>query len=527
MFENLRIRWKLISGFAVLLLLLGAVAVLFQLNLLRVKGSIPEIEQLVADGEQLNSVKDAAVGYQRRLDAALYSRSDIAFDNLAKAAAFFDGEISAAAAKVHNRDEVRNLQTLKARLQRVGASVKEFREALQRGDDAASARLLKDRIEPEGEEIGQLASDSSTAAMDGIGSIGARLNQDIETSLYRSMLVTTLAVAIGFILAYAISLAITGPTVRLTGLINELARGRLDLQVPFKDRRDEIGDTARALEVFRTTASHTDQLNSRITENSHAVANAVGQASAAVSHVSDGSTTQLRALQRVASAMGQTTGAIADVSRSTQEASEQTKTAAGRVGEGLDRVAAMVMEVEAIAVSSSKVSKIADAIGRLAGQTNMLSLNAAIEAAHAGAEGKGFAVVAEEVRKLADNTGGLAQEIAELVAQATDQAQRGVMIAQDVSSDMKLIADSVAASDRLIGGIAVAMEEQQQTVAEINTSLAELTRIGQSNATAAEEITANMLDLSRLAERSRTELTQSAGATAPTLSTSLHPGAEG
>ena len=71
---------------------------------------------------------------------------------------------------------------------------------------------------------------------------------------------------------------------------------------------------------------------------------------------------------------------------------------------------------------------------------------------------------------------------------------------------MQEIAGGVAETDKLIGAIATAMEEQQATVAAINENVGELTRIGQSNATAAEEITATMLDLSRLAERTRVEV---------------------
>jgi methyl-accepting chemotaxis protein len=92
------------------------------------------------------------------------------------------------------------------------------------------------------------------------------------------------------------------------------------------------------------------------------------------------------------------------------------------------------------------------------------------------------------------------------VQHATEAAERGVAMAQQVSDNMHHIADGVQQSDRLVGAIATAMEEQQVTVNGINTNVADLTRIGQSNATAAEEITATMLDLSKLADRSRVDV---------------------
>jgi putative aminopeptidase FrvX len=160
-------------------------------------------------------------------------------------------------------------------------------------------------------------------------------------------------------------------------------------------------------------------------------------------------------------------------------------------------------EVNAISQNTGQISKITDAISRIASQTNMLSLNAAIEAARAGEYGRGFAVVAEEIRKLAEHSGQLAQEIAELVKKATTQAQRGVAVADKVSGNMQDIAEAVRKNDNLMGAIAAAMEEQQTTVGRINANVSELTRIGQSNAAASEEITATMIDLSRLAEQTR------------------------
>ena len=248
------------------------------------------------------------------------------------------------------------------------------------------------------------------------------------------------------------------------------------------------------------------RLTERVTENIRRVAIAATQASAAVSQVSDGSNVQLAALKQSGAALGQSTEAIAEVARSTQLASEQAKEAANLVADGIRQMGTMVDVVNAISDNSTQISQIAGAISRIAGQTNMLSLNAAIEAARAGEHGKGFAVVAEEVRKLAENSGSLAEEIGSLVQHATEAAGRGVAMAQQVSDNMHQIADGVRHSDRLVGAIATAMEEQEMTVRGINTNVAELTRIGQSNATAAEEITATMLDLSKLAERSRADV---------------------
>ncbi|HKS88222.1 MAG TPA: methyl-accepting chemotaxis protein [Stellaceae bacterium] len=301
---------------------------------------------------------------------------------------------------------------------------------------------------------------------------------------------------------HALAAAQKGRIDELTAATKTFYDSRLLLMIALAALGVGLAAIALMIVISRITRP-ISQLTERVIENIRRVANAATQASSAVSQVSDGSNVQLTALRQSAAALGQSTEAIAEVARSTQLASEQAKEAANLVADGIRQMDRMVEVVNAISENSTQISQIAGAISQIASQTNMLALNAAIEAARAGEHGKGFAVVAEEVRKLAENSGGLAQEIASLVQHATDAAGRGVTMAREVADNMHHIAEGVQQSDRLVGAIATAMEEQQATVRGINTNVVELTRIGQSNATAAEEITATMIDLSKLAERSR------------------------
>ncbi len=314
--------------------------------------------------------------------------------------------------------------------------------------------------------------------------------------------VVSLAASLAIVIGYVVR-RIIGRLSRITHAMTRLAAGDRDTPVPALDDRDEIGDMARALQVFKDQAIAMNRLTARVTSNIRQVAIAATQASSAVGQVSDGSKTQLGALEQSAVALEQSAGAIADVAKSTEQASEQARRAATLVASGIAQMEDMVEIVLAISQNSAQIRKIADAISQIANQTNMLSLNAAIEAARAGTHGKGFSVVAEEVRKLAENAGGLAREIADQVRQSTEQAEKGVDTVRQVSASMQALAGGVRESGNLSNNIASAMSEQQAIVADINRNVAKLTRIGQANAAAAEQITATMLDLSGLAETTR------------------------
>jgi methyl-accepting chemotaxis protein len=233
------------------------------------------------------------------------------------------------------------------------------------------------------------------------------------------------------------------------------------------------------------------------------VASATQEASSAVGQVSDGAHHQLTALKQVAVGMTQTSQAVIHVTTSARESSELANDATSLVADGAKDVDAMVTVVSGIREHSEHVTRITDVISQLASQTNMLSLNAAIEAARAGEHGKGFAVVAEQVGRLAESSGKSVKEIVELVGRATKESQHGVEVAGSVRGAIDSIASRVNESQKRASSIATAMEEQQAAIAEINASVGDLTRIGQSNASAAEELAATMVELSQVANQTR------------------------
>ncbi|NKE47831.1 methyl-accepting chemotaxis protein [Roseomonas frigidaquae] len=293
------------------------------------------------------------------------------------------------------------------------------------------------------------------------------------------------------------------PLSRLAMAMVSLSRGAVETTVPGADRTDQVGDMARAVLVFRDNLVAARNLTETALENARRTAVATTQASDAISQVSDGAMTQLAELRQVEEALGQTQDAVREVNRTTQDSSDRADESKTLLATNLVKLRSLIELVDAVAEDTERVTRIAGTIAKIATQTNILAINAAIEAARAGEHGRGLAVVAEEVRALAASSETLAQEIADVVLVAGRRTREGSGTAAAVGEAMDELETLVTESARLAGAIAVAMEEQQATVTSITERVSTLSRIGQSNATAAEEITVTMIDLSKLAAETR------------------------
>jgi methyl-accepting chemotaxis protein len=489
----------------------------------------------IAAVEQRGQLATGILAARDRLEQALAARIGAAEPPLAASLAEFHNAVGAAAILLNEAMTVDApaLGPLRERFEAEAGTLDRLRPLLIKNDAAAGAATdaflalgrgpdnifqRRDRelqavaaealaLRPVREEAARLAGEFTRLVEDK----RRELDETMRSSAAR--LETTRILLIGVACAtvlpclalalFYVGRSVAGRLRRLAAAMSALARGDTDIVVPASGARDEIDEMAEALQFFKGQTIGAQQLAQEVTDSVRQVALAAGQATTAIGQVSGGANTQLAALRAVANGLQQSADAITLVAANTQSAREGARQIADLVDRGMTEMTGMVAAVNAIAESSAHVSKFVDDISRIASQTNMLSLNAEIEAARAGEHGKGFTVVAEEVGKLAESSAALATEIAAQIRNAIRHAEHGVTSASLVNDSIQMIAASVAESDRLARSIAAAMEQQQSNVAEINGKMGELTGIGQANASAATEIAATMLDLSRLAEETR------------------------
>ena len=331
------------------------------------------------------------------------------------------------------------------------------------------------------------AADAAAAELDGL----AATIRIVDAALLM------LCFAIGGLGIWTAHGQISRPIGRLIEVMNAVSAGHTAVEVPHRDRGDEIGRIAGAVAEFRDAVERSDAMKSSLSEESRGrierqgrvdraiaafdreIKDLTGDLGRAAATLSEAARGQIRdagdasaRTRSVADASARATGNVQTVAAAAEELSASVAEINARVGDATATAQAAVAtaarsssSVQGLAGSAQKIGEVVDLIRSIAEQTNLLALNATIEAARAGDAGRGFAVVASEVKALADQTAKATEEISQQIVQIQTTARASVAAIEEIGATIRTI-------DEITVTVATAVEEQSASTNEIARNVA-------------------------------------------------------
>ena len=309
-------------------------------------------------------------------------------------------------------------------------------------------------------------------------------------------IVTMLILAVAFTILLA--RAVATPISSITKYMDILSAGDLTQDVPSKDRKDEIGQMAQALQIFKNNLSKTKELEisadaerkskearqERVNEatirfertmtdivkivaaastelqaSANALSSAANQTSMQADSVAAASNESSTNIQTVASSSEQLSASISEISNQVQKSSQIAS-------EAVQQSQLVSSGIQKLVDAAQRIGDVTNVIRDISEQTNLLALNATIEAARAGEAGKGFAVVASEVKNLAASSAKSTEEISQQIAHIQNNTQEAAMAVEEISSTINKVSE-------ISGAIAAAIEQQSAATLEITRNVSE------------------------------------------------------
>ncbi len=507
MIKHMKVGQRLFFGFTLVLSLLVLAVGVSLWNMIRMSDDLTQIVRVYHAAESFASTMALEVQTtQGRLRTLLLAKTpkevELTNDQLATSLKNYD-MASESIGKLLRSDQAKAQfnKLLQLRDEARGLNNKGL-EILGTGDkDGATDLLLGTAREANRHWIAELA-----VLKQGMEEQMDRAYQEAGQAYHRSSAIlialAVLAVALGLGAAIAITRSIVGPLHEFVGVMAAAAKGNLKVQARAQ-ARDELGDLGRSLNDMlgrlKETVGGVARAATSVASGATELSASSEEMSATTAQLARGGETMHNVTEQVAAAMVQLSASVQQVAANVKVSVDQSRLAVKAAETGGEDGRQTSAGMERIRSATANIARAVGVIQDIARQTNLLSLNAAIEAAKAGQNGKGFAVVAEEVRKLAERSRQAAAEIESLIGETHSAVESGRQSVQGAVDLMVNIQQSIGTIAGMVGEIGSATEEQSRTATEVSRRLEDTSREVGQNAAATHQLSATVQEISRTA----------------------------